>query len=361
MPQKALETLILAGGAGERFWPLSRRSRPKQLLALAGDVSLVRQTLERALKFSEASRIWILTSEHLVELMRKELPEIPEHQVVGEPVGRNTAPALALGCHLVAHRNPEATVVVLPSDHWIPDAAAFRRDVERAAAVAEATGGLVTFGIPPLRPETGYGYVERGKALPDADGAYSALRFHEKPKLREARGYKDSGKHFWNSGIFVWRADALLKEMKEHQPAIARELPLPANLESPDQRRAALRKYYGAVPSISVDHGVMEKSRNVFMVEARFPWSDLGTWEAWGEARGLDADGSGTEGDVVVHDARNNIVFSEAGGRVALLGVTGLVVVRTGDVTLVVPRERIQEVRDLVSKMKEGNHEDPFL
>lgn len=361
MPPQGLQTLILAGGAGERFWPLSRRRRPKQLLALAGDVSLVRQTLERALRFSRPGDIRILTSSDLVQALREELPEIPGLNVIGEPVARNTAPAIALGCHLATGDDPETVVVVLPSDHYIPDASAFRRDVARAAEVARSQGGLVTFGIPPGRPETGYGYIEKGDALPDVEGAHRVLRFHEKPDLEKAKAYQTSGKHFWNSGIFIWSAKQLLEEMKEHQPEIASNLPSLDALGDSRRRGGVLKEYYESVPSISIDYGVMEKSSRVLMVEARFPWSDLGTWEAWGETRARDGSGNCTEGDVVLEDARDNIVLSQAGGRVALLGVSDLVVVRTGDVTLVVPRARIQEVRDLVSRMKEGNREDPFL
>lgn len=353
--------VILAGGAGERFWPLSRRDRPKQLLPLVPGGSLLRQTYERAAGFAARDLIWVVTSETLAGDVERELPEVPRSRILGEPLGRNTAPAVALGCRLVAARDPETVTVVLPSDHLIPDRDAFLDAVDRASRVARETGGLVTFGVEPTRPETGYGYIERGAPLGTLPGAFRAARFHEKPGAADARAYAASGRHFWNSGIFVWTARALLDELAAHQPAISRALPAAADLADAGRRREALLKYFQAVPSLSVDRGLMEVSGRVHVVEARFPWSDLGGWEAWGEAHSSDRAGNSFEGDVVSLDARDNIVYSDAGGRVAVLGVDGLVIVRTRDAVLVAPRHRVQDVRDLVRKMREENVEDPLL
>ncbi|MBD3336996.1 MAG: NTP transferase domain-containing protein [Candidatus Eisenbacteria bacterium] len=353
--------LLLAGGSGERFWPLSRRARPKQFLRLAGEQSLLRQTYARAVAACGGERVWILTRQDLVGTVRRELPELAGDQIVGETQARNTGPAVALGCRMLAARDPRAVAVVLPSDHWIPDGQAFVATLDRAVHVARREGGLVTLGIKPRHPATGYGYVERGGRLEDIAGAFRAVRFHEKPDRRTAAGYLAAGKTYWNSGIFVWRAGDLLAEIERQQPEIDAHLPRDEALSDPQRRPAAVAAFFERAPSISIDYGVMEGARDVWVVEADFPWSDLGSWEAWAELVGEDESGNRTEGDVRCRDARGNIVCSSGTGRVALLGVNDMIVVRAGDVTLVCPRDRVQEIRDLVRGMREDDHDDPYL
>ncbi|MBU1702543.1 MAG: mannose-1-phosphate guanyltransferase [Candidatus Eisenbacteria bacterium] len=361
MPESDLAVFILAGGSGERFWPLSRKVRPKQFFALGGEDSLIRQAYRRALALNPKGSPWVLSSESLASAFLKELPRLRHERVIQETVAKNTGPAIALGCHLLAMEHPGACVVILPSDHWIPELDLFLTTVKTAIRVARSTGGLVTLGIKPHRAETGYGYIERGTPKGDIPTAYSANGFYEKPELADAKKYLKSGMYFWNSGIFIWTVTAFLTELKRVQPDIYDALPAQEELETESNRRAAINKYFVAAPSISVDQGIMEKAKSVWVVEAPFAWSDLGTWEAWGETRPADTTQNRTDGDVIVQDASGNIVYSDEEGRVALLGVDNLVVVRTKDVTLVCPRERVQEIRELVRRMREENHEDRFL
>jgi mannose-1-phosphate guanylyltransferase len=369
-----LHVLVLAGGSGERFWPLSRRLRPKQLLALAGMGSLLSQALDRAQAVcsavetgsrrrgaSPSSRILVLTSRDLAPVLLRELPKkIPRENLIAEPVGRNTGPAVALGCHIVARRDPHAVVVVLPSDHWIPETEPFLEAIGRAVRVARDTGGLVTFGIRPTRPETGYGYIERGAPHASVAGAYRAKAFHEKPDAATAARYVASGDHDWNSGIFVWKAESLLDELAAHEPSLAEALAEPG-LGGPEVGDEALAAFFESARPVSIDHAVMEKSDKVWVVEGRFRWSDLGTWDAWGATLEPDPRGNRIEGDAVISEANGNIIYSETGGRVAVLGVDGLIVVRTRDATLVLPRNRVQDVREIVRRMREGDREDPYL
>jgi mannose-1-phosphate guanylyltransferase len=353
---QTVHVLLLAGGSGERFWPLSRKCRPKQFLKLAGRESLLRETVRRARALAPPERIWVLGRRDLEAALREELPEIPSDRFLLEPVGRNTCPAVALGCHRVAREDPAAAVAVLPSDHWIGDDRLFAEALQRALEVARS-GFLVTFGIVPTRAETGYGYLERGDELPGKPPAHRVARFHEKPDLETARRYLASGRHYWNSGIFVWGVGTFLEELERHQPAIHRALP---SGDVPWGERE-LEAFFGGVPSISVDYGVLEKSQRVAMVEGRFPWSDLGTWLSWAERLEPDAAGNRCRGDVVAVASEGNVVYSEDPGRVALLGVRDLVVVRTGDVTLVCPKSRVQEIRDLVRRIREVRDDDPYL
>jgi mannose-1-phosphate guanylyltransferase/mannose-6-phosphate isomerase len=268
---------------------------------------------------------------------------------VGEPSGRNTAPACGVAAALGRAGGADPLQLVVPADHWIPATGDFWRDADTALALAAAADApLVTLGIPVRRPETGYGYIERGAPRPEAGGCFRVARFHEKPDAATAQAYAASGGHYWNSGIFAWRAGALLEEIDRHLPELGRAL---EPLRRSPVDRGALPAVFGAAPAISIDHGVLERSGRVAVVAAGFAWNDVGNWSSWAEQLPADAAGNVGRGARVSLDAQGCVVYSDS-GLVATLGVRDLVVVRSGDVTLVVERSRCQEIRRLLDAMR---------
>ena len=343
-----LYPVILAGGRGERFWPLSRRARPKQLLPLLSERSMLADTLARLEPLAPASSAWILTARDLAPAVRAAVPDVPELQVVGEPTGKNTAPAIALASWWLHGSGADAVAVVLPSDHRIEPADAFRKDLEEAAQTALERSAIVVIGIPPTRTDTGLGYIEMGEPVATGSRARRVAAFREKPDRETAARYIASG-HLWNAGMFLFTPEVMLKEIRAHAPEIASALEGMPRPGEPGSEQA-LERYYAAVPSISIDYAVMERTRNAMVVPARFGWDDLGSWAALG-GDGRDAAGNAVRGRAILEDVTDSVVFAEE-GMVAAVGVRDLVIVRTGDVTLVCPRERAQDVRALVERLR---------
>jgi mannose-1-phosphate guanylyltransferase len=332
--------VVMAGGAGTRFWPASRRAKPKQLLPLAGPESLIATTVARIAPVIPPERVLVVTAAHLVEPTRAELPSVPAENVLAEPAARNTAPCVGWAAEVARARDPEAVLVVLAADHHVTNAAEYER-VTRVAIGAATSGSLVTLGMKPTRPETGYGYLEVGPAL--GDGSHRALRFVEKPSRAVAEEYVASGRFLWNSGNFFFRADAVLGEIAKQLPALASGL---AKMREQRFSAESIREVFPTLPSISIDHGVMEKAADVRVVPADFGWSDVGSWVTAWELAEKDAAGNAVvDADAVVADARGNYVRAPEGKIVAIIGVTDLVVVDTGDALLVMPRERAQDVK----------------
>ncbi|MDX1647433.1 MAG: sugar phosphate nucleotidyltransferase [Longimicrobiales bacterium] len=344
-PQASTWVCILAGGVGSRFWPASTRERPKQLLPLVGDRPLVVDALQRARHLVDDERIKILAGAHLADPFRTVLDDFPEAGYWIEPRARGTAPALAWAAWKLARLDPEAVMVSLHADHLIEPVEAFRTSVESAVAVARREELLLSLGVRADRVETGYGHVEVGAALPSHGDAraFRVLAFHEKPDAETARRYVDEG-HLWNTGIFVWKASVLLEELEHHAPEISQHLPL---LEHDPAA------FFDAVPMSVIDRAVMERSDRVGVVEATFRWDDVGNWEALGRTRSSDARGNVLFGDARVVEARNNIVYCDEGGSVVVFGARDLVVVRTEDTTLVLPRSRAGELKRLVARLEE--------
>ena len=337
--------IVLAGGAGTRFWPASRASHPKQLLPLVGDESLLAATVRRVAPIVPPERVLVATGAHLLEATRAALPDVPAENFLAEPAPRNTAPAIAWATAVAARRDPDASCMVLPSDHFIAAEEAFRECVATALDGA-SRGFLTTIGIRPTRPETGYGYIEVGAAV--QHGLYEAQRFVEKPTLQVAESYVSSGKYFWNAGMFFYSAAAMKEALAEHLPGVMRKAE--ACAASPE----SLAAEFPTMESVSIDKGVMEKAGRVAVVPGDFGWSDLGSWQSAWELATRDGDDNVLPEGAVAVDARGNIVWERSIGKrvYALVGVSDLVVVETDDAVLIVPRDRAQDVRLVVERLR---------
>lgn len=340
--------MILAGGVGERFWPASTPERPKQLLPLLSDRTMVRETADRLDGVVPPEQRLVLTGAALADRVAAELPDMPRAHVIGEPEGKNTAPAIGLAAGLLAARDPEAILLAMPADHAIGDPEAFRATVAEAFQLAAEEPVLVLFGIVPDRPETGYGYIRHGDPHRTRTvEAFEVAAFVEKPDPATARSLVVDGVHTWNSGIFCGRASAFLEEYAEHLPLMRRTIDS-AVAAWEDDPRSALASYYAAVEATSIDYGIMQQTeRAVVIPAAGWGWDDVGSWEALARWLEPDADGNVTVGDVVLEGCRDVIAWSPE-GRIAALGVENSVIVRTDRETLVVPRDRLDDIKPFV-------------
>jgi mannose-1-phosphate guanylyltransferase len=353
-----LHPVILAGGRGERFWPLSRRDRPKQLLPLLSDRPMLSDTLSRLEGVARPADTFILTGRDLVGAVRLAAPEVPHHHIVGEPVGKNTAPAVALAAWWLQSAGEDAVIAVLPSDQRVEPASRFQDELRAAGEAALTRDAIVIFGVPPTRPETGYGYIEAGEAVERGSPFHAVRAFREKPDAATAARYAADGKHLWNAGMFLFPPRVMLEEIRTHAPEIARLLALLPPRATQDE--AALERYYREAPSVSIDVAVMERSRKALVARAGFAWDDLGSWAALAGSGNADAAGNVTRGRSLLIDSKGVVAVAEE-GMIAALGARDLVIVHTPDATLVCPRERVQEVRELVARLKADPGADEFL
>ncbi|HNR96685.1 MAG: Mannose-1-phosphate guanylyltransferase RfbM [Chloroflexi bacterium ADurb.Bin180] len=354
----ALYVVILAGGGGTRLWPFSRKRLPKHLLPVCGPRTLLAETHRRIQPLVADDHVMVITVAEHAETARCQLGAVPEDNIVVEPLGRGTGPAVGLMAKIIHQREPDAVMISLHADHAIDDEEGFR-SVLLAAAQAAQDGHLVTLGITPTSPETGYGYIQRGVRLRQADGheLYRVLRFTEKPAAELARSFVESGDYFWNSGIFIWQVKALLEEFRRQRPVFYAQLQsLEPFLNSPDQD-AAIARLWPQVESTSIDVGIMEGARNVAMIPASIGWNDVGCWTSVAERSHPDAAGNVLQGAPVAIDCKDTFVHS-SGLLVAALGVEGLVIVATEDAVLVCPKERAQDVRQIVEALKKQGREE---
>jgi mannose-1-phosphate guanylyltransferase len=340
----SLHAVIIAGGSGTRFWPESRRALPKQFLRFEAHRSLITATSDRLGSLVPKQNLWVVCGAAHAALVERDLPTLPKDQLLIEPKAKNTAPAIALANLHVFAKDPDAVVCVLPADHFIRDEAAFRAALEQAVAEARR-GGVVTLGITPSRAETGFGYIERSDDL--GHGAYRVARFIEKPPQAQAETYAVSGKHFWNGGIFVFRAAEMQKLFAQLSPDIATPL---AAYKLGDN--ASLAAAFEKTPSISIDYAIAEKAPDMKVVPLNCGWSDVGGWDALGEVLPADAQQNVVDADVLTIDATKNIIKAPRGKRVCLVGVEDLIVVDTPDALLVMPRGQGQRVRDIVAGLE---------
>jgi mannose-1-phosphate guanylyltransferase len=351
-----LFTVVMAGGAGTRFWPASRHDRPKQLLPLAGlpGEPLIAASVRRILPVCPEERILVVTARHLTPAMRVALPGLPAENFLSEPTPRNTAPCIGWATATLLRRDPDAVVMVLPSDHFIADEDGFRAAVLEAAELTK-TCAVATVGITPTRPETGYGYMEKGRAMGGA--AFEVKRFVEKPDRARAEAYVTSGQYLWNSGMFFFRARAMSDMIRRHLPELAAGIERIDRAATHGDEAAEVEEVFPSLPSISIDHGVMEKAESVAMVAGNFGWSDVGSWQSSWELAAKDANGNAAPKSSVLVDASGNLVSdlsTDREGRVvALIGVHDLAVVLTDDALLIIPRDRAQDVRKAIDTLKE--------
>ena len=353
--------VILAGGRGTRFWPLSRKKRAKQLLALDGEQTMIQQTVARLLPLAPAKHFWVVTNEDLRLAVAKQLPKLPKSQILAEPAARNTAPAIGLAAFLLARKNPDAVIGLFPSDHVIGDERLYRETLQRGIEIAAAGPNIVVLGIRPNRAETGYGYIEAGSTFQGE--ILRVRRFTEKPDAAKAAEFVAAGNYFWNSGMFLWRARTLADALREHLPKTAALLEQIAAAHGTGKFAATFRKLYPKCENISVDYAVLERrsakgehAGNIFCLPADFGWNDLGSWTALHEhhtAKSNPPEGNLVAGSgVFLMNARGNYIHAP-GKFVAVVGVSDLVVVETPDALLITTRQHAQDVGKVVKYLDE--------
>jgi len=352
----AIHSVIMAGGAGTRFWPASRAKHPKQLLPLGADPvePLLAAAVRRLAPITPPESVTVATTASLLDATAKVLPAVPRAQLLAEPVPRNTAPCIGWATATILRRDPEALIGVLPADHYIPDEAAFLRVVGDAFDGARA-GYLTTIGIVPTRPETGYGYIEVGAEI-DARGLFRVERFVEKPNRERAVEFLKGGRHLWNAGMFFYEGRVMMRAIEAHMPDLYRGLMLIEEGARRGEEARVLAEVFPTLPSISIDNGVMEKASGLAVVKGDFGWNDVGSWESAWELAPKDGDGNALPAGAIAVDARRNYVCDRTTGGakrvMALVGVEDLVVVETDDAVLVIPRSRAQDVRAVVEELR---------
>ncbi len=364
--------VIMAGGSGERFWPLSRKRKPKQLLALSSDITMIEESLNRVSPLIDLQDIYIITSELLLEPLRLALPMLPEENIVAEPYKRNTAPCLALAAAFIKSKYSEfkaeeIVIAILTADQNINPKDGFIKTIDSALRYVEKNPVLCTIGIPPKRPETGYGYVEVENNFNYTDNESEiskVIAFHEKPNLSKANEYLKSGNFLWNSGMFFWRLDTFINSLQNTAPEIGNKInemsakyrnktkvALPEALEQ-------IRAIYEAFPNISIDYGLMEKSTNVVAAKALFNWDDIGSWDSLDRIKENDKDDNIVSGNTALIDVKNSVVINASNNKdmiVAGLGIDNFVIVTTDDAVLVIPKDKVQDVKQIVEKIKVEN------
>lgn len=346
MNKNHIYPVILAGGVGERFWPSSRAGRPKQMLSLLSSKSLFEETLDRAAKLAPAKNIMVVTRASLTNVIRKSAGK-RKCAIVGEPVGKNTAPAIAVAASWVMRRDPKGVMVVLSSDHGISPVKDFVRTVGDAVNAA-LKDYLVVFGIPPMRPDVGYGYIQVG---PSVGKAFQVKRFLEKPNAATARRFVKTRQYLWNSGMFVWKASRIVEEFARQMPDVHRLTRPLDRVWGTSRQKREVDAFYHKTPSQSIDYGIMENASRVAVVKATFHWDDVGSWEALWRIRKLDKDGNVLFGKALSVDNKDSLLFAEQ-GLIVGSGLENIVVVRTRDATLVLPRKELDKMKSLLAQIR---------
>ena len=344
---------IMAGGSGTRFWPQSRAALPKQFLAFQGsEESLLQATVRRIRGLLPVENVYVVTSHRHVAETTRQLPDLPVENVLGEPAGRNTAPCVGWAAAHVRARDPQGLMAVLPADPYITDEAGYVATLDKALCAAEQ-GSMVTVGIRPTRPETGYGYIECGAPL--GDEVAVVAKFIEKPPLEVAERFVQEGK-LWNSGMFFFRCQVILDQIATHQPQLSAFLSACSEAIAQGNERTLVEAQYAALPSISIDHGIMEKAQagSIHVVQGDFGWHDVGSWTSAWELSETDNEGNATVGKALLLDTQNCYVRGPSNKLIAIVGMSDLVVVDTPDALLIVPRERAQDVKKIVTHLKES-------
>ena len=350
-----ITAVIMAGGRGERFWPKSRNSRPKQFLSLTSDnETMIQKTIKRLLPLVDMNDIYIVTNSAYTSLVREQLPDIPEENILAEPAPRNTAPCIAFASAVINQKYDDAVMLVLPSDHLIANETLYIDTLKKAISIAEQGENLVTIGITPTYPETGYGYINFGE---EHNNAYTVERFVEKPDLRTAEKYLDSGKYLWNSGMFIWKISSILTNIKKLMPDIYYgALKIGEAFNTPNFNDVLTREFT-AFRSESVDFGIMEKAENIYTIPASFGWDDVGSWLAVERINETDENNNYINGNVVSENTHHATI---CGGKrlIATVGIDNLIIVDTEDALLVCSKNNTQDVKKIIARLKNQGRED---
>ncbi len=361
-----LYAVIMAGGSGTRLWPLSRRHLPKQFLDFFGDGTMICKTVERLKGLVRDENIIIVTNPSGRKLVRKQLPQIPRRNIIVEPVGRNTAPCIALATAFIKKRNPNGVMCVLPSDHIIQNVERFQETLRAAVEVAERTSALVTIGIKPTRPETGYGYIQAEDSNPELTTsikvrfgvkAHKVKTFAEKPDIETAQRFLESGDFFWNSGVFVWHVHAICREFERSMPQLYLDMKSIENAIGTRAEKRTIENVYSWTHSISIDYGVMEKADCVYVLEGDFDWSDAGSWDEIMKFRKPNL-AHEEHRNLLLYDSPNTLVFKPKHKTIAIIGIEDAIVVETADALLICKRGRSQEVKNIVDVLKRKEMEE---
>ncbi len=342
--------VIMAGGVGSRFWPRSKEKSPKQLLKIFGNNSMIQDTVYRLKDIVDNENIFIITNKVQQPEIRNQLPEIPVENIIEEPFGRNTAACIGLASIIIKARSEDAVMIVLPADHIIKNIEEFHKTLIDAAKFAYESKGLVTIGIPPTRPETGYGYIQIDEKI-ITDNIYKVYTFAEKPNYATAVRFLESGDFFWNSGMFIWRADTILDEIKMYMPDLyegLQDINLCLNTDKFDKTLAVV---YGQLKNISIDYGIMEKSQKVYLTKGNFSWSDVGSWEEVYQLTPKDSDGNAKVGNVYTEMTIDSYIYSP-NKFTSVIGVDNVIVINTDDALLVCRRDQSQEVKKVIDHLK---------
>ena len=370
MQRKDRYIIIMAGGRGERFWPVSRERKPKQLITLLGDRSFLQQTVDRVKPVAPLENILIITNAVQAGAVRRQLPELPKRNIIGEPCGRDTCAAVALGAALVGARSGSGVMAVLPADHVIPNEARFRRVLIDSMALAKREPALVTIGIQPHEPATGYGYIQVGNKLAKSlarslkSTFFTAKKFVEKPNLATAKRYLKSGDYRWNAGMFIWSHETIAAELCRQQPKLFAAAEKWRGIRGLAKLNAALARDYPKLEKISVDYAIMENAQNIVCADGVFGWDDLGSWPALARHLKPDAAGNCAVGDLIQIDSSNNVVFdarTRNRAPIAIVGISDMVVVQTDDATMVAHQPESQKIKQLVARLARHNRFAPLV
>ena len=353
--------VIMAGGTGIRFWPKSRKKIPKQFLKITGDKTMIQSTLHRIESFLPHQNTIVVTNILHAKTVQDQLPSIPSENIILEPVGRNTAPCIGLAALIVEQKDRDGVMVVLPSDHWIKDDRQFCNELKIAARIAAEKKTLIAFGIKPSYPETGYGYIQCGckkNLIPESGYEICPIeKFREKPDIKQAKEFVKNGNFYWNSGTFVWKASAILEEIEEHLPVLHQGLMKIKKCLGNDNKKEEIDKIFSTFQSESIDFGVMEKTNRAEVIISQVDWSDIGSWKALENYLPADSSGNVASKKHVLIDTNNSIIEGDE-RMIAAIGLKDMVVIDTEDVLMICPKERCQEIKNLVEQLKkEGKDE----
>lgn len=346
--------IIMAGGKGERFWPMSRTNMPKQFLALTdSDLTMIQLTVKRVESLADLEDVYVVTNEKYKDLIYEQLPQIKKENILFEPIGKNTAPCIGFATAVIKKKYGDANVIVLASDHIIKNETIYLNSLELAIKYADMSN-IVTLGIVPEHVETGYGYIKFTKRVNDLDMIYVVDKFVEKPNYERAQEYCNSGNYLWNSGMFVWKNSIIYDAFKKYMPELYENLErIYVSIGTPEYDKV-LKSEYSKMPSESIDYGIMEKTDNIYVIPGNFGWDDVGSWLSIERLRNSDMNNNIFEGNIVSYDSKNNIIINKNSDRiVSTVGVENMIIINTGDVSLIMNKDNTQDIKKMLQELKE--------